>query len=389
MPKAKKTLPIYEYKNKVDGQIRYYIRPCIDGVQITRRVDSNGNMWLGKEGYILALEELSKIKKEKHIPNEEITFSFLKEKYFEKIEKEIKRSSSDSYKNIISNQIDPYFDNDLKIKLIDTKKIIEWHNVLDKKEIALKYKNKAHTVLQSILDIGVKYNFLQYNCARMVGNFKKQKKEYVVTIKKEKIKYITYDEFKKFISVIDDSLWKTFFIFLYYTGCRKGEAMALNWNDIDFDKNIISINKTINTKIKGSYEITDPKNHKSRNIQMSKILKEQLLEYKNKVIKKENFNNRWFVFGNERYLPTTTISRKKDEYFTIANIKRITTHEFRHSHVSLLINEYLKSGQTDVGKFFVMMSDRLGHTIGVMQETYMHLFPTVQDEIINILDNLI
>lgn len=387
MPKAKKTLPIYEYKNKVDGQIRYYIRPCIDGVQITRRVDSNGNMWLGKEGYILALEELNKIKKEKHIVNEEVTFGFLKEKYYEKIEKELKRSSSDSYKNIISNQITPYFDDSLKVKLINTKKIIEWHDALDKKGIVLNYKNKAHNVLASMLDVGMKYDVLQYNPARMVGNFKKQKIEY--ELKEEKIKYITYDEFKKFISVIGDSLWKTFFIFLYYTGCRKGEALALNWNDIDFDKNIISINKTINTKITGSYEITDPKNHKSRNIQISKFLKEQLLCYKNYVMKQENFNNDWFVFGNEKYLSLTTIDRKKDEYFKIANVKRITTHEFRHSHVSLLINEYLKNGQTDVGKFFVMMSDRLGHTIGVMQETYMHLFPTIQNEIVSILDNLI
>ena len=36
-----------------------------------------------------------------------------------------------------------------------------------------------------------------------------------------------------------------------------------------------------------------------------------------------------------------------------------------------------------------MASDRLGHTIQVMIETYLHLFPTVQDEIVDILDNLV
>ena len=63
-------------------------------------------------------------------------------------------------------------------------------------------------------------------------------------------------------------------------------------------------------------------------------------------------------------------------------------HEFRHSHVSLLINEYLKSGQTDTAKLFVMISNRLGHSIKVVQDTYMHLFPTIQDEIVDLLDNL-
>lgn len=35
-----------------------------------------------------------------------------------------------------------------------------------------------------------------------------------------------------------------------------------------------------------------------------------------------------------------------------------------------------------------MLSDRMGHTIQGMQETYMHLFPTTQDEIVDLLDNL-
>ena len=56
--------------------------------------------------------------------------------------------------------------------------------------------------------------------------------------------------------------------------------------------------------------------------------------------------------------------------------------------MSLLINEYLKSGQTDTAKFFLMMADRMGHSVRVMQDTYMHLFPTIQDEIVNLLDNL-
>lgn len=35
-----------------------------------------------------------------------------------------------------------------------------------------------------------------------------------------------------------------------------------------------------------------------------------------------------------------------------------------------------------------MMSNRMGSTIQVMQDTYMHLFPTIQEEIVDLLDNL-
>ena len=84
----------------------------------------------------------------------------------------------------------------------------------------------------------------------------------------------------------------------------------------------------------------------------------------------------------------TCLRKKFNYYIEKANVKQIRIHDFRHSHVSLLINEYIKSGQTDTAKFFLMLSDRMGHTIDVMQKTYMHLFPTVQNEIVNLLDNL-
>ena len=34
------------------------------------------------------------------------------------------------------------------------------------------------------------------------------------------------------------------------------------------------------------------------------------------------------------------------------------------------------------------MSTRLAHTVDVMQKTYMHLFPTIQEEIVDILNNI-
>ena len=121
---------------------------------------------------------------------------------------------------------------------------------------------------------------------------------------------------------------------------------------------------------------------------MSKALKDSLLNYKKNMMKYKDFKESWFVFGNTRFLASTTIDNHKHKYFKLANIPEITCHQFRHSHVSLLINQYLKSGQTDTTKFFLMMSDRMGHSVKVMQETYMHLFPTVQNEIVDLLDNL-
>ncbi|MBQ9013131.1 MAG: hypothetical protein IJ094_06145 [Bacilli bacterium] len=126
---------------------------------------------------------------------------------------------------------------------------------------------------------------------------------------------------------------------------------------------------------------------------MNNLLHSALFEYKKTVSQYTDFTDNWFVFGNNYFLSQSTIDRKKDMYFKISNVKRITMHEFRHSHVSLLINEYVKISKeknmkVDTAKFFLMMADRMGHTIQVMQDTYMHLFPTIQDEIVDLLNNL-
>ena len=233
---------------------------------------------------------------------------------------------------------------------------------------------------------------LDNNVVAISGRFQETKEEVVEDSKK--LRYITYEDFNKFISVIDNIMWKTFFIFLYYTGMRKGEVQALTWKDIDFNNNQIIVNKTLSIKTKNStYKITSTKNYINRKIMMSKTLREQLKEYKKECMKYTDYTDDWFVFGNNRFLPQITIDRYKHKYFKLANVPEITTHEFRHSHVSLLINEYIKTSREknmkiDTSKFFLMMSNRMGHSINVMQRTYLHLFPTIQDEVVDLLDNL-
>ena len=166
---------------------------------------------------------------------------------------------------------------------------------------------------------------------------------------------------------------------------------ALTWNDIDFNRKVVIVNKTLSTNTKeGIYKITNTKNCLNREISMSKILYEELKRYKEVVMKYDDFSSDWFVFGNGDFLSTYQMNKYRKIFFKEAGLEKrlITIHEFRHSHVSLCINEYIKSGQSDSTKFFLMMSQRMGHSLRVMQETYMHLFPSVQDNIVSLLDNL-
>lgn len=317
-------------------------------------------------------------------------FVFIAKSYFKEMYSIRKESTVYSYENAYKRNILPYFErfniNDINISIINN-----WKSEMIKKGFKTTYQNKLYNILKGIFDFAMKNYGLEMNPVTISGRFQ-EKKDKIIT-DEEKIRYITYEQFNQLISVIDDITWKTFFIFLFYTGMRKGEIQALTWKDIDFENDEITVNKTLSVKTTDKYKITSTKNYINRKIKISKTLKEQLILYKKEIMKYTDYSEEWFVFGCSRFMPQTTIDRKKNDYFKLANLKPITIHEFRHSHVSLLINEYIKTSKEknvkiDTTRFFLMMSNRMGHTIQVMQKTYMHLFPTIQDEIVDILNNL-
>ncbi len=317
--------------------------------------------------------------------------------YFEDLRKRRNESTYYSYKKDYENHICDFFKK-LYINEITVNNIKGWHEYLEKKKLSVEYMNKIYNILKCIFDYAMKNFGLESNPVKIVGRFERRQDQVVKD--EEKIRYITFEDFNKFISVIDDILWNTFFTFLFYTGMRRGEVQALSWKDIDFDNSIITVNKSLSVKTNNAtYKITTTKTKQNRKIKMSKHLRDIMLTYKDEIKKYSDFSENWFVFGNSRFLPQTSIDRYKHKYFEKYNnehkdkIKEITIHEFRHSHVSLLINEYIKTSRDknvkiDAVKFFIMMSERMGHTIPVMQQTYMHLFPTIQDEIVDLLDNL-
>lgn len=360
------------YKDKVitsDGRSWFY-QYMLDGVL------HKGERYLTKKEAKRA-EAIDRLKQGK---SHKRSFSIVAEAFFGEIESYRKKSSIQSYREVYDKHIYPFF-GDFNLSSINIPKLKNFREKCLKMNYSTRYLNKINNVLNLILDYASK-NFGYTNYNRVLGNYQEKKDKIV----KEDIKYMTYEDYQKFISVINEIEWKTFFMFLYMTGMRLGEVLALQFTDLRGDS--IIVNKTLYTKIKGTYTITSTKTNTNRVVKMDKSLITQLNEYIKYMQSFTDYKSSWFLFGGSKYLAPTTINRYKHKYFELANVPEITIHQFRHSHVSLLVNQYLKSGQTDSTKFFLMMSQRLGHSVDVMQRTYMHLFPQSQDDIVNILNNL-
>lgn len=63
-----------------------------------------------------------------------------------------------------------------------------------------------------------------------------------------------------------------------------------------------------------------------------------------------------------------------------SGVKEIRIHDFRHSHASLLIS---------LGADALLVSKRLGHSnVAETLNTYSHLYPNKQQEIVNLLNKI-
>lgn len=144
---------------------------------------------------------------------------------------------------------------------------------------------------------------------------------------------------------------------LAYTGIRKGELAALVWDDVDFDKKTLRINKAV--VLLKELTLTTPKTESSyRTISLDSDTLEILRQWKTSQ-KKEFFRrgiraksdsdqlivtNKFNSFIYQNY-PKTVMSHYPGN--------NLTPHKLRHTHASLLLNAGVSI--TDVQR-------RLGHS---------------------------
>ncbi|MEE1283933.1 MAG: site-specific integrase, partial [Acutalibacteraceae bacterium] len=157
-------------------------------------------------------------------------------------------------------------------------------------------------------------------------------------------------------------------------GMREGELLALTYNDFDFDKNTVNINKTY-AVINSTEIIQPPKTPKSTRVVSLPV------EIMNMV--QEYYGMLYDYDPNARLFATSksALTREMERGCKISGVKRIRIHDIRHSHASLLI---------EMGVVILLVSERLGHenietTLGI----YSHLYPNKDENVAKMLSDVI
>ncbi|HFI0632729.1 TPA: tyrosine-type recombinase/integrase [Streptococcus suis] len=228
----------------------------------------------------------------------------------------------------------------------------------------------VHSLNRRILQYGVSLQLLTFNPAREVIMPKARKRE------DKAIKFIAPEHIKKFMSHMEKRSvdgYVYYFDFVLYslllaTGCRFGEAVALEWSDIDLENGTVSINKNYSKFVN---LVGTPKSKAGiRVISIDKKTCNMLRLYKNR--------QRLLYLEIGESAPLVVFATPTREYqdMTIrqgalarrlkeCGCPRFTFHAFRHTHASLLLN---------AGISYKELQYRLGHaTLAMTMDKYSHL----------------
>lgn len=304
---------------------------------------------------------------EQQSANPDMTFQNLYEIYMEDMTARLKQSTLLTKKTVLQTHILPFFGNK-PINEIKASDVRRWQAKLmsSPNNYSQTYLKKINTELNSIINYAKRFYDLNTNPCGKAGTIGKAKAE--------EMDYWTYDEYIAFREGVKDKpLSYICFEVLYWTGMREGELLALSPTDIDFDNKLISINRTYQ-RIGGKDVFTSPKTRKSkRKIPIPDFLCQELSDY---------IQSRYMLDADERLFPITKsyLSHEMIRGCKNTGVKKIRIHDIRHSHASLLINQ---------GCDALMLADRLGHEkISTTLNTYSHLFPHKQQELVHSLESL-
>ncbi|MBI3246534.1 MAG: site-specific integrase [Deltaproteobacteria bacterium] len=189
--------------------------------------------------------------------------------------------------------------------------------------------------------------------------------------KTERMTFLTREELKHFLRSCRQHVaqWYPFVLLLARTGLRIGEAVALQWGDLDFHSGFIAVQRNWVDGI-----LTTPKPGKWRKVDMSQQLAATL-----KVLhierKKETLRKGWKETPAWVFTSTTGTMMDPDNFrardwpklLAKAEMRQCRIHDLRHTYASLLIQQ---------GESLAYVKEQLGHhSIRVTVDTYGHLVP--------------
>ena len=230
---------------------------------------------------------------------------------------------------------------DMQLKKIEVRHIQNLQKELEKTELTTAGVNITLSTLSAVLSSAVKERLIPYNPCTAVKSLKRTEQAASETTHR----CLTEQEQRLFLDAAKKYSWYyPYFAFQLVTGCRAGEAAAIEWRDIDRKAGVIHIRRTVSRISDKEYTTVKPKTRRSeRDIPLTAAIDKLLTYVKQRQAILEDITSlesRIFQASDGDYIkPSSTggciraiLKRVKKD--TGVTIPYFTCHAFRHTFVS-------------------------------------------------------
>lgn len=312
---------------------------------------------------------VAEIEKGNYKNSSSLTFVELSQLFLDKYAKDnLSPTTYNTYKNRLNKYILEEF-GAMRINRIKRIYVQEFANKLVKEyNLSSKTVKNDIKIISSILNKGIEWDLLDSNVADKVNipkNIEKPKKKVVL---------YSYEELNLFIKALenlDNKELRTAIYTSLNTGARRGEVLALTFNDIDTKRCSIDFNKS-KVNVKGGTQIKDIKTGKNRQFYVSQNYINLINDYYN-YLNKPSKSTPLFTMHPDTY------SKKFKEFLSKNNLRDIDLKDLRALNESILVNK---------GLDIVNVAKRLGHLPSTAANYYLDQIPEEDKKASQILQNL-
>jgi integrase len=303
-------------------------------------------------------------------PTKETVATFM-QSWIDGYKANITARSYDRYSGIVKNHIIPSIGK-IPLALLSPQNIQKMYSDKLESGLAPRSVRYVHIVLHRALQTALKWHKITVNPADSVDIPKAQHTEMQIWNESEII---------QFLEAARSTPYHCLFYLAIFSGARRGELLALRWQDADLKTGQLSISRSVQC-VNGEYIFSQPKTEKSRRTialpQSAVLLLKQLREVaehtRARIDPKAKVEDPDLIFTHTYDgipLRPNTVSRAWEYTAKKAGVKIIRFHDARHSHASLMLKQ---------GVPLKVLSERLGHSsISVTADVYAHVIPGMQE----------
>jgi integrase len=300
-----------------------------------------------------------------------VTLAVLFDEWLDTIRPRVTQRTADGYQGLIDRYVRPELGSK-RVNQLETRDIQKLYTAMQsEKSLSARIVRHTHAVLRQVLEQAVEWKVILRNPADSL----KRKLPKVSEVER---RVLNEAEAGAFLKACNQKPHGLIFEFALLSGMRPEEYLALQWRDLNFDRNTAQVRRAL-VRHKKVWRFQEPKTKGSkRSVTIPASLGRRLVIHKRvQAEQRLKIGNGWqandLVFCSEFGTPLS-IPNLTYRYFRPilerAGLPQIRLYDLRHSHATLLLaaDEHLK-----------VVSERLGHsTIRLTADTYSHVLESMQ-----------